>query len=110
MIWEHVEEWQFHTGEVILHPFVTVMEVRDGKIVRWHDYSHLGNIIDNAPAVVARTSRPGLRRRRPRGGLVTLAVVDVPDRRATSSATATRSWASPSTTSAPTACWSSRTR
>jgi ketosteroid isomerase-like protein len=50
VIWEHVEEWQFHTGEVILHPFVTVMEVRDGKIVRWHDYSHLGNIIDNAPA------------------------------------------------------------
>ena len=29
VILEHVEEWQFHTGEVILHPFVTVMEVRD---------------------------------------------------------------------------------
>jgi len=25
------------------------MEVRDGKICRWHDYSHIGHIIDNAP-------------------------------------------------------------
>ena len=49
VILEHVEEWQFHTGEVILHPFVTVMEVRDGKIVRWHDYSNIGNVIDHAP-------------------------------------------------------------
>jgi limonene-1,2-epoxide hydrolase len=28
---------------------VTVMEVRDGKISRWHDYSHIGHLIDNAP-------------------------------------------------------------
>ena len=49
VILEHVEEWQFHTGERILHPFVTVMEVRDGKIVRWHDYSNIGNVIDHAP-------------------------------------------------------------
>jgi hypothetical protein len=26
------------------------MEVRDGHICRWHDYSHLGNLIDHAPA------------------------------------------------------------
>ena len=50
VILEHVEEWQFHTGERIMHPFVTVMEVHDNKIVRWHDYSHLPNVIDNAPA------------------------------------------------------------
>ena len=49
VILEHVEEWQFHTGERILHPFVTVMEVRDGKIVRWHDYSNISNVIDHAP-------------------------------------------------------------
>ena len=49
VILEHVEEWQFHTGERILHPFVTVMEVRDGQIVRWHDYSNIGNVIDHAP-------------------------------------------------------------
>ena len=49
VITEHVEEWHFHTGEVIAHPFCSVMEIRDGKIVRWHDYSHLGNLLDNAP-------------------------------------------------------------
>ena len=50
VIWEHMERWMFHTGEVVDHPFVSVMQVRDGKICRWHDYSHIGNIIDNAPA------------------------------------------------------------
>jgi len=49
VITEHVEEWHFHTGEVIAHPFTSVMEVRDGLIRRWHDYSHLGNLLDNAP-------------------------------------------------------------
>lgn len=49
VIWEHMERWSFHTGEVIDHPFVTVMEVTDGKIGRWHDYSHIGHLIDNAP-------------------------------------------------------------
>ena len=39
VVTEHVEQWVFHTGEDIMHPFVSVMEVRDGRIVRWHDYS-----------------------------------------------------------------------
>lgn len=47
---EHTERWTFHTGEVIDHSFVSVTQLRDGKICRWHDYSHLGNIFDNAPA------------------------------------------------------------
>lgn len=46
---EHTERWTFHTGEVIEHSFVSVTELRDGKICRWHDYSNLSNIIDNAP-------------------------------------------------------------
>lgn len=50
VVTEHVEQWRFHTGEVIDHPFTSVMEVRDGRICRWHDYSHLGNLLDNAPA------------------------------------------------------------
>ena len=50
VITEHVEQWRFPTGEVIDHPFTSVMEVRDGRIARWHDYSHLGNLLDNAPA------------------------------------------------------------
>ena len=49
VITEHKEVWHFSTGEVIVHPFTSVMEIRDGKICRWHDYSHLGNLLDNAP-------------------------------------------------------------
>lgn len=50
VVTEHVERWEFHTGEVIDHPFTSVMEVVDGLIVRWHDYSHLGNLLDQAPS------------------------------------------------------------
>ncbi len=49
VITEHVEEWHFPTGEMVAHPFTSVMEVRDGLIRRWHDYSHLNNLLDNAP-------------------------------------------------------------
>ena len=45
----HVEEWHFHTGEVIAHPFTSVMRIRDGLIHEWHDYSHLNNLLDKAP-------------------------------------------------------------
>lgn len=50
VITEHKEEWHFPTGEVIVHPFTSVMEVRGSLIRRWHDYSHLGNLLDNAPS------------------------------------------------------------
>jgi ketosteroid isomerase-like protein len=50
VITEHMEQWRFPTGEVIDHPFTSVMEVHDGLITRWHDYSHIGNLIDNAPS------------------------------------------------------------
>lgn len=50
VVTEHTETWVFHTGEVIDHPFTSVMEVHDGMITRWHDYSHLPNLTDNAPA------------------------------------------------------------
>jgi ketosteroid isomerase-like protein len=46
---EHTERWHFHTGEVIDHSFVSVTELRGGKIARWHDYSNISNITDNAP-------------------------------------------------------------
>jgi limonene-1,2-epoxide hydrolase len=46
---EHTERWTFHTGEVIDHSFVSVTELEDGKIRRWHDYSNISNITDNAP-------------------------------------------------------------
>lgn len=47
---EHTERWVFHTGEVIEHSFVSVTELHDAKICRWHDYSNIQNITDNAPA------------------------------------------------------------
>ncbi len=51
VVTEHAEEWAFHTGEVILHPFTSVMEIDgDGRIARWWDYSNLSNLLDNAPA------------------------------------------------------------
>ena len=46
---EHTERWTFHTGEVINHSFVSVTQLADGKIIRWHDYSNIPNITDNAP-------------------------------------------------------------
>jgi limonene-1,2-epoxide hydrolase len=49
VVTEHVERWEFPTGEAVDHPFTSVMEVADEKIVRWHDYSHLNNILDMAP-------------------------------------------------------------
>ena len=45
----HIEEWHFHTGEMIAHPFTSVMRIRDGLIHEWHDYSHLNNLLDKAP-------------------------------------------------------------
>ncbi|MBG01702.1 MAG: limonene-1,2-epoxide hydrolase [Acidimicrobiaceae bacterium] len=51
VVTEHVEQWQFHTGEIIDHPFTSIMEINDvGLICRWHDYSHLGNLLDRAPS------------------------------------------------------------
>jgi len=47
---EHTERWTFPTGEAIDHPFVSVTQLRDGKICRWHDYSNIANITENAPA------------------------------------------------------------
>lgn len=54
VITEHVEVWNFaaQDGEeevIIHHPFTSVMEVEGDHIMRWHDYSHLPNITDNAP-------------------------------------------------------------
>ena len=50
VVTEHVERWIFESGEIVDHPFTSVMEVRDDMITRWHDYSHLNNLIDQAPA------------------------------------------------------------
>jgi len=49
VITEHAEEWHWHTGEQVLLPFVSVQELRDGKIVRWWDYWDLATLMNAAP-------------------------------------------------------------
>ncbi len=46
---EHTERWIFEPGKVVDHGFVSVTQFRDSKICRWHDYSNLGNLMQNAP-------------------------------------------------------------
>ncbi len=61
---EHVEHWEFHTGESFDHPFVSVIEIRDGLIVA------LARLLEHrqrdpaGPALVARAHRGGAARRR----------------------------------------------
>ena len=46
---EHVEEWHWPTGEKVLLPFVSVFELRDGKIARWWDYWDMQTLMGAAP-------------------------------------------------------------
>jgi limonene-1,2-epoxide hydrolase len=50
VITEHAEEWYWGTGESVVLPFVSVMEVRDGKLVRWWDYWDMQTLMNAAPA------------------------------------------------------------
>jgi ketosteroid isomerase-like protein len=47
---EHVEHWEWPTGEKISFPFVSMHEIRDGKLVRWWDYWDLSTLMNAAPA------------------------------------------------------------
>jgi len=46
---EHTEIWHFETGEKLTNHFVTVHEVRGGKIVLWRDYWDLNTMMAQAP-------------------------------------------------------------
>jgi limonene-1,2-epoxide hydrolase len=50
VVTEHAETWHWHTGESVTLPFVSVQELRDGKIVRWYDYWDLQTLLGAAPA------------------------------------------------------------
>jgi limonene-1,2-epoxide hydrolase len=50
VVTEHAETWRWHTGEEVTLPFVTVHELRDGKIARWWDYWDLQTLLGAAPA------------------------------------------------------------
>ena len=49
VIVEHTETWHFETGEKVTNPFVTVHEVRKGKITLWRDYWDLNTLMSQAP-------------------------------------------------------------
>jgi ketosteroid isomerase-like protein len=46
---EHTETWHFETGEKVTNRFVTVHEVRNGKIALWRDYWDLNTLMSQAP-------------------------------------------------------------
>jgi len=63
---EHVEHWEWPTGEKVSFPFVSMHEVRDGKLVRWWDYWDLGTLMGAAPAwwvehIMTESANVGLR-------------------------------------------------
>ena len=58
---EHVEEWFWHTGEHVALPFVSVMELRGGQIIRWWDYFNLPTLLDAAPQWWLEHIAPGYR-------------------------------------------------
>lgn len=49
VITEHAEEWHWKTGESVILPFVSVHEMRDGKIHRWYDYWDMATLMNAAP-------------------------------------------------------------
>lgn len=46
---EHTETWNFHTGESVVNPFVSVHVIRDGKIKVWRDHWDLQTLLGAAP-------------------------------------------------------------
>ncbi len=46
---EHVEVWDWPTGEHVELPFVSVQRLRDGKIALWKDYWNQPTLMDAAP-------------------------------------------------------------
>ena len=63
---EHVEHWEWPSGERASLPFVSVQEFRDDKLVRWYDYWDLATLMNNAPAwwiehIMTESAKRGLR-------------------------------------------------
>jgi limonene-1,2-epoxide hydrolase len=47
---EHVEHWQWPTGETMALPVASVHEVRDGRIAKWRDYWDMNVLTAAAPS------------------------------------------------------------
>jgi len=66
VVTEHVEHWEWPSGERASLPFVSMMQLRDGKLVRWWDYWDLGTLMGAAPAwwvehIMEESAKLGLR-------------------------------------------------
>jgi ketosteroid isomerase-like protein len=66
IVTEHVEHWEWPTGERASLPFVSVQQIRDGKFIRWWDYWDLATLMNNAPAwwvehIMTKSAELGLR-------------------------------------------------
>jgi len=46
---EHTETWHFESGEKVVNHFVTIHELRDGKVTLWRDYWDLNTLMAQAP-------------------------------------------------------------
>ena len=46
---EHIESWEWPTGETMALPVLSVHELVDGRIVRWTDYWDMGTLVAAAP-------------------------------------------------------------
>ena len=65
VVTEHVEHWEWPTGEKAALPFVSMQELRDGKIVRWWDYWDLSDADGRRAGLVGRADHGRVGRGRP---------------------------------------------
>lgn len=49
VVLEHTETWHFHTGEQVTNHFVTIHQLREGRITLWRDYWDLNTMMAQAP-------------------------------------------------------------
>lgn len=49
VVTEHVEHWDFPTGEQVSLPFVSIHQIRDGRIVLWRDYWNWDTLMSAVP-------------------------------------------------------------
>jgi limonene-1,2-epoxide hydrolase len=66
VVTEHVEVWEWPSGERARLPFVSIHEIDNDKIRRWWDYWDLSTLMNAAPAwwvehIMAKSLEAGLR-------------------------------------------------
>ena len=57
---EHIEIWDWPTGETMALPVASVHEIGDGTITRWTDYWDMAALSRGGAPVVVRTCPAGL--------------------------------------------------